>query len=45
VGLLIEVHPDPDRAWCDGSQSPSHGEFRVLMKDLARFVAPRLQSA
>jgi 3-deoxy-7-phosphoheptulonate synthase len=42
AGLLIEVHPDPDRAWCDGSQSLGPGEFQALMKDLARFAAPRL---
>lgn len=41
VGLLIEVHPDPDNAWCDGSQSLSPEEFKTLMRDLDRFVGPR----
>ncbi|MHC4597894.1 MAG: 3-deoxy-7-phosphoheptulonate synthase [Planctomycetota bacterium] len=44
-GLLIEVHPEPDQAWCDGSQSLSPDEFRELMRDLARFSAPGLRSA
>jgi len=44
-GLLIEVHPVPDKAWCDGAQSLTPTEFRNLMKDLARFSAPRLRSA
>ncbi|MHC4779354.1 MAG: 3-deoxy-7-phosphoheptulonate synthase [Planctomycetota bacterium] len=44
-GLLIEVHPDPETAWCDGSQSLSPSEFEALMMDLARFAAPALKSA
>jgi 3-deoxy-7-phosphoheptulonate synthase len=45
AGLLIEVHPEPEKAWCDGSQSLSPDEFRDLMGDLTRFSAPRLRSA
>jgi 3-deoxy-7-phosphoheptulonate synthase len=33
-GLLIEVHPDPDRALSDGAQSLHPGEFRLLVEDL-----------
>jgi len=37
-GLLIEVHPDPDSAWCDGKQSLTPATFRVLMGDLHRIA-------
>jgi 3-deoxy-7-phosphoheptulonate synthase len=33
-GLLIEMHPDPDRALSDGAQSLYPGEFRTLVEDL-----------
>ena len=31
-GLIIEVHPDPDQALCDGAQSLNKAQFRELMK-------------
>jgi len=34
-GLLVEVHPNPDAALCDGPQSLSPGHFRDLMASLA----------
>ena len=37
-GLMIEVHPDPERARCDGPQSLRPEEFESLMTDLG----PRL---
>jgi 3-deoxy-7-phosphoheptulonate synthase len=33
-GLLIEVHPDPDKALCDGAQSLYPDQFSQLMKEL-----------
>jgi len=33
-GLLIEVHPEPELALCDGAQSLSPEEFQKLMNDL-----------
>ena len=33
-GLLLEVHPDPSSALCDGPQSLSTSEFHGLMDDL-----------
>ncbi len=33
-GLLIEVHPDPAKALCDGPQSLNPGHFEDLMSDL-----------
>jgi 3-deoxy-7-phosphoheptulonate synthase len=37
-GLIIEVHPDPERAMSDGYQSLDFGQFRTTM-DLCRKVA------
>ncbi len=33
-GLLVEVHPDPVTALCDGPQSLTPENFRVLMEEL-----------
>ena len=38
-GLLIEVHPDPDRALSDGAQSLAPDQFAELMEQL-RMIAP-----
>jgi len=38
-GLLIEVHPDPDKALSDGAQSLDLEQFEQLMKEL-RMIAP-----
>ncbi len=38
-GLLIEVHPDPDRALSDGAQSLRPEQFEQLMAQL-RMIAP-----
>jgi 3-deoxy-7-phosphoheptulonate synthase len=38
-GLLIEVHPDPDRALSDGAQSLRPEQFAELMRQL-RMIAP-----
>jgi 3-deoxy-7-phosphoheptulonate synthase len=42
-GLIIEVHPCPERALSDGAQSLSPDEFRCMMRDLSaplRAIAP-----
>lgn len=33
-GLLIEVHPDPCKALCDGPQSLTPENFRILMNEM-----------
>jgi len=33
-GLMIEVHPHPEKALSDGSQSLTPGEFKQLMVEL-----------
>jgi 3-deoxy-7-phosphoheptulonate synthase len=38
-GLLIEVHPDPDRALSDGAQSVAPDQFEELMRQL-KMIAP-----
>ncbi len=35
-GLMIEVHPDPENALCDGAQSLKPSKFRILMEELKK---------
>jgi 3-deoxy-7-phosphoheptulonate synthase len=39
-GLLIEVHPDPDRALSDGAQSLDFAGFTKLLAQLRRLAEP-----
>ena len=38
-GLMVEVHPDPEHARCDGPQSLTPADFGVLMGDLEPRIA------
>jgi 3-deoxy-7-phosphoheptulonate synthase len=38
-GLIVEVHPDPERALSDGDQSLDPTAFTSMMKSLAAFAA------
>ncbi len=40
-GLLVEVHPDPNKALSDGDQSLDFEEFDAMMRDLDSYVALR----
>ncbi|HUM05137.1 MAG TPA: 3-deoxy-7-phosphoheptulonate synthase [Terriglobales bacterium] len=40
-GLLVEVHPCPERALSDGNQSLNLDEFRDMMDDLQPYLALR----
>jgi 3-deoxy-7-phosphoheptulonate synthase len=40
-GLLVEVHPNPDRAWSDGEQSLDFAGFDEMMADLDPYLALR----
>ena len=40
-GLIVEVHPDPERAWSDGEQSLNFAEFGAMMDNLAPWIALR----
>jgi len=41
-GLLVEVHPDPDRALSDGAQSLRPEQFMEMMRQL-RLIAPAVE--
>ena len=36
-GLIIEVHPEPPKAWSDSEQQQTFAEFGEIMDDLRRF--------
>jgi 3-deoxy-7-phosphoheptulonate synthase len=37
-GIIIEVHPNPEKAFSDGAQSLMPGQFELLMNDLRRYL-------
>jgi 3-deoxy-7-phosphoheptulonate synthase len=37
-GVMVEVHPDPARALCDGAQSLSGEDFAELMESVRRLL-------
>lgn len=37
-GIMVEVHANPDKAWCDGPQSITPAVFAELMQDLRRLA-------
>src|ERR1035441_10300520 len=41
-GLLIEVHPCPEKAWSDGEQSLDFIQFDEMMADLDPWLVPWL---
>jgi 3-deoxy-7-phosphoheptulonate synthase len=41
-GLLVEVHPEPDRALSDGAQSLRPDQFQEMMRQL-RMIAPAVE--
>lgn len=43
-GLLVEVHPDPDKAWSDGEQSLDLEGFAEMMALLEPWIALRNRS-
>jgi 3-deoxy-7-phosphoheptulonate synthase len=44
-GLLVEVHPNPDKALSDGDQSLDFAEFEAMMTGLAPWIALRTVKA
>jgi 3-deoxy-7-phosphoheptulonate synthase len=40
-GLLVEVHPNPEKAWSDGDQSLDFAGFDEMMEDLEPWIALR----
>jgi len=43
-GLLVEVHPNPEKAWSDGDQSLDFAAFDEMMADLDPWLALRERS-
>ncbi len=43
-GLLVEVHPNPHKAWSDGDQSLTFAEFDEMMDSLEPYLDARPQS-
>jgi 3-deoxy-7-phosphoheptulonate synthase len=43
-GLLVEVHPDPNKAWSDGEQSLDFEGFAAMMAALEPWIALRKTS-
>jgi 3-deoxy-7-phosphoheptulonate synthase len=37
-GMMVEVHPNPQKAWSDGEQSLTFDGFDALMKDLNPYI-------
>lgn len=37
-GIMVEVHPDPEKAWSDGPQSLLFPQFAQLMNDLRKIA-------
>ncbi|MBO8128682.1 MAG: 3-deoxy-7-phosphoheptulonate synthase [Peptococcaceae bacterium] len=37
-GLLVEVHPNPSEALCDGAQSLTPGNFEIMMNEVGRIA-------
>jgi 3-deoxy-7-phosphoheptulonate synthase len=40
-GLIVEVHPNPDKAWSDGDQSLDFGQFNAMMTSIEPYLALR----
>ena len=39
-GVMVEIHPDPGAALCDGPQSLDFDEFDALMEELKAIAPP-----
>lgn len=37
-GVMVEVHPDPERAWSDGAQSLTFDQFDRVMADIKPYL-------
>ncbi|HTX75144.1 MAG TPA: 3-deoxy-7-phosphoheptulonate synthase [Terracidiphilus sp.] len=44
-GLLVEVHPNPDKAWSDAEQTLGFAEFDEMMASLEPYIALRSAAA
>jgi 3-deoxy-7-phosphoheptulonate synthase len=37
-GIMVEVHPDPEKAWSDGAQSLTFDEFRNMIREIRPYI-------
>ncbi len=37
-GMMVEIHPNPPKAWSDGAQSLTFPQFAEIMSDLAPYI-------
>jgi 3-deoxy-7-phosphoheptulonate synthase len=37
-GMMVEVHPEPEKAWSDGAQSLTFAEFEKMMDELQPYL-------
>lgn len=37
-GMMVEIHPNPEKAWSDGQQSLTFEEFNRMMEDLKPYL-------
>lgn len=37
-GLVVEVHPSPEKAISDGAQSPDLAQFEKMMGELQQYI-------
>jgi 3-deoxy-7-phosphoheptulonate synthase len=37
-GIMVEVHPDPEKAWSDGAQSLTFEEFRNMIREIRPYI-------
>ena len=44
-GIIVEVHPQPEKAWSDGEQSLSFDEFDEMMDMLEPYIRLRTAAA
>jgi len=40
-GLIVEVHPNPEKAWSDGEQSLDFAGFDAMMRSIKPYLALR----
>ena len=40
-GMIVEVHPNPDKAWSDGEQSLDFGGFDAMMEEIEPYLPLR----
>ena len=37
-GMMVEIHPNPEKAWSDGAQSLTFEEYAAMMEDLKPYI-------